>query len=135
MDYEGRVIALSSRKNWPRGEMLSRIAQYDPLIIATDKAHAVKLARELKTDFGVRLYAPHADLTHEEKAHLTRNANFHNRHERDALASAMKAYHSVENKMRQVARHAQQNGNSARITQMRSAVLRGVSIHDLLRAV
>lgn len=36
---------------------------------------------------------------------MTRDFRYNNAHEKDAIAAALKAYHGIENKMRQADRH------------------------------
>lgn len=106
VDFNGRPVAVKSAKNWPEDDFVQSIAQYSPVIIACDTNPSHKLANRLKAAFGARLYAPKRSLRQTDKLHMTAGFPCRNAHERDALAAALKAYHSIENKLRQTAKMA-----------------------------
>lgn len=121
VDFNGRAVRVESRKNWPAGELLRTAASFSPVIVACDTNPGHHLARELKRTFGARLYTPRKSLSQTEKQRMASAAwPCRNSHERDALAAALKAYHHVENKLRQAAKIA---GGDARAVQEK--VLRG----------
>ena len=129
LDYQGRLVALKSAKNMKKDALITELATYSPSLIACDTNPPVKLASRLKACFSTRLYCPDESLSIEEKNKLAKTAatspatatksaagpspsRFRNAHERDALAAAVKAFHSVENKLRQVGARAVRAGAS-----------------------
>ncbi|MFH0834907.1 MAG: DUF460 domain-containing protein [Candidatus Micrarchaeota archaeon] len=105
LDLDGNVLAMESRKNWDKGDFLRRLERWTPLIVASDTNPPLKFARKVATTFKARLFSPPRSLTHREKCRMTADYNYGNTHERDALAAALKAYHTTAaNKMRQVKR-------------------------------
>jgi hypothetical protein len=112
VDYEGRVAALESRKNWPRQALVERLARYTPEVIASDTCPAGRLARELLGYFPARLHEPLESLSQQEKSELAGGAlvRCRNKHERDALAAALKAWRAHANKLRQAEARALRAG-------------------------
>ncbi len=129
LDLQGNVLALRSRRNWGSEGFLQAIAAYDPVIVASDTNPPSKLANKLHRSFSCRLFCPKHSLTLQEKYKLTSEFRPKNAHERDALAAALKAFHSIENKVRQVKRRAQAHGKEPFLAQ--AAVLRGKRMSDV----
>ena len=105
LDLDGNLLAMESRKNWGKGDFLRRLERWTPLIVASDTNPPLKFAKKVAATFNARLFAPPRSLTHREKCRITSDYGYGNTHERDALAAALKAYHTTAaNKMRQVKR-------------------------------
>ncbi|PIT85127.1 hypothetical protein COU36_05040 [Candidatus Micrarchaeota archaeon CG10_big_fil_rev_8_21_14_0_10_59_7] len=129
LDLDGNILAMESRKNWNKGDFLRRLGRWTPLVVASDTNPPLKFAKKVAATFKARLFAPPRSLTHREKCRITRDFNYGNTHERDALASAIKAYNSIAaNKMRQVKRRF-----GTREAQER--VMRGERMASLCRGV
>ncbi len=132
LDYDGQLLALKSAKNMKKSKLVAELAPYSPSLIACDTNPPVRLASWLKTCFSARLYYPKESLLLEEKHKLAKKAKTKNSHERDALAAAKKALHSVENKLRQtMARAARAGASQARAA---SLVLAGQKMTDAVAA-
>jgi len=125
-------VALKSAKNMRKSALVNELASYSPSLIACDTNPPVKLASWLKTCFSTRLYYPRESLLLEEKNKLAKKARTRNSHERDALAAAVKAFHSMENKLRQVSARAARTG--ADQSKAASLVLAGRKMADAVAA-
>ncbi|MFH1200024.1 MAG: DUF460 domain-containing protein [Candidatus Micrarchaeota archaeon] len=104
VDFDGRVVAKSSRRNLGRERLIEILAPYGPIIVASDTNPPSKLSKAVATAFNARLSFPLHSLTYAQKSRMTKDYGYGNTHEKDALAAALKAYHSIENKMRQAGR-------------------------------
>ncbi|MBI5228933.1 DUF460 domain-containing protein [Candidatus Micrarchaeota archaeon] len=125
IDFDRRLVSLRSKRNWDQGQLVKHVSSFSPSLIACDTNPPQKAVSSLKACLPARLYYPLKSLTIKEKAELTREFKFKNRHERDALASALRAYHFIENKLRQVEKHFE--GDSSRIKRL---VLSGKKMSD-----
>jgi len=129
LDFDGRLQALRSKRNVRRESFMKWMADFDPILIASDTHPPSKLAKRLSASFGCRLFFPPRSLTLREKYKMTSRFRPKNSHERDALAAALKAYHHVENKMRQARRHARNAGRLEAAAQ--ASVLKGQRMSDV----
>ncbi|MFH1750390.1 MAG: DUF460 domain-containing protein [Candidatus Micrarchaeota archaeon] len=105
LNFNGEIVAIRSKRNAKRGDILRLLEPLGPVIIASDTNPPAKLARWLSAAFKCKLSFPPKSMTQMDKIRMTRSYNFKNTHERDALAGALKAYFKIANKMRQVERH------------------------------
>gem|GEM_PF-3577497 len=109
VSFEGKPLKVESHKHWSLGDVIGKIAAFSPAVIACDTNPTSGFARELKRAFGARLVFPRRSLHVYEKERMAHDAGLkvHNKHERDALAAALKAYHLLQNKLRQAGRKAE----------------------------
>ncbi len=105
---------------------------FEPVIIASDTNPPSKLSRWLAAAFKCRLSFPSKSATQMEKIRITRNCNFKNAHERDALSAARKAYFKIANKMRQVERHYREAASALEIDATKKIVAKGTRMADIL---
>lgn len=134
LSLSGEVVALESRKHWNRGEVAQKIAEYSPAVIACDTNPTSDFARELKAAFGARLVFPKKSMSvwRKEKMASRTGVKLGNKHERDALAAALKAFHLLENKLRQTAKRAR--GRPAeKVEAAQRKVLRGKKMFEAVR--
>ncbi|MEM3030451.1 MAG: DUF460 domain-containing protein [Candidatus Micrarchaeia archaeon] len=133
LDLSGRLVALASGRGWGKEEIVERIrAVGSPAIFACDVRSPPDLLLRLAGSFNAHLYAPEKDLREEEKRELAGGTPCANEHEMDALAAAKKAFHSVENKLRQVAKALTEEGLEAEEEFAKSLVLAGTSLSNVL---
>ncbi|MGB9577131.1 MAG: DUF460 domain-containing protein [Candidatus Micrarchaeia archaeon] len=143
LDYDGRIVALESKKNWSASEIIGEVmsvAADSPLLVASDVNPASKLARQVKAAFNAKLFKPTHSLGQLEKTrlvekHLRVTASRlepANAHERDALAAAVKAFHSIQNKMRQVRAKAA-GFQEQRVKSFQAEVLRGKKMASTIK--
>lgn len=131
LDFEGHLVALRSKRNASPNQLLAMVSAFDPAILASDTNPPSKLALRLASSFPCRLFFPKHSMTEREKFKMTAEYRPKNAHERDALAAALKAYHSVENKMRQVKRYAGRSGVT--ISRAQASVIRGKRMKEVAR--
>lgn len=92
VDLNGRVIAVKSKKEFKKQEILEFISQYGkPLIVATDKKKPPKFVEKIASTCGCILFSPRNDMQVEEKNVITKEFGL-SVHEKDAVASAKYAY-------------------------------------------
>lgn len=71
--------------------------KYRPVAIGTDVKNTPYLVKKIASSFGVKVVAPKEDLTHKEKAELVEiYSTYMNKHEFDALASAVYAFNEIK---------------------------------------
>ena len=131
LDLGKNVVKLWSRRDAGREELVRELREVGgPVIIATDKSVAPDFVLKVATDFNARLFVPRRDMGEGEKKHLTQGMAYGNTHEMDALASALKAYHSVENVLRKVERIVADRGMPEKAAEAQFLALSGVRIED-----
>lgn len=90
LDFDGKIILLESRRGISEKEIIGIIEKYGkPVIVTSDVRDPPDSIRRIATHFGARLFTPNRDLSVEEKKELTRNFEYKNIHERDALAAVL----------------------------------------------
>ncbi|MFH1107374.1 MAG: DUF460 domain-containing protein [Candidatus Micrarchaeota archaeon] len=122
VDFDGRVVAKASRRNIGRERLIEMLAPFSPVIVASDTNPPSKLSKAIAAAFNARLSFPRHSLTYAEKSRMTRDCGYNNAHEKDAIAAALKAYHGIENKMRQAGRHGASKEKVAAGRRIRDAV-------------
>ncbi len=78
--------------------------------MAAGRRYAEKPVRKVNPVFGARLYKPYYALQLNEKCIIAKLAKIRNPHKRDAYASAVKAYNTYRNKLKQASRAARDFG-------------------------
>lgn len=122
---------VQSKRNWGQRDFLARVAEFAPTIIAGDTRPPAKQVKKTTTAFRALLFAPRHSLTLEEKLLMTRDYAPRNAHERDALAAALKAWHSRQNKLRQLAAKLKEKGRIAERDAASEKVLKGTRMRDV----
>jgi len=127
VDLDGRVVAVESKRNWGDAGFVERVSSFQPLVIACDVRPASKTARALARVFSAKLFQPVHSLPIIEKARVASGYGVKNAHERDALAAALKAFHSMaQNKMKQTRRRLGERGVfGERLRKVQRLVLKG----------
>ncbi len=95
LDTNGELVYLHSKKGYKKSEILDDItARGKPLIVAADRNPLPKSVGKLASILGSKIYYPVKSLMTSEKAMLIKNfkLKMKNDHERDAIASAYRAY-------------------------------------------
>ena len=106
IDLDSRPVFITSGKELDRSEVLSIISRFGiATIIATDKTPVPDVVKKLAAALNAQLYIPPHSLSTAEKELIVKDyvqkygITIRNSHERDALAAALKAYKSFEQKM------------------------------------
>jgi predicted RNase H-like nuclease (RuvC/YqgF family) len=105
LDLGGRLLLLTSLKNADRSMISKAIIDTGrPLIIAGDVAPASRLLEKLAAAFSARIFSPEKSMDRLGKIEVAERYSkavspdeklWKNRHERDALAAALRAWKSL----------------------------------------
>jgi len=133
LDLSGRIVLIESGRGWGKEEVVEKVRRIgSPILLACDVRSPPELLLRLASSFNAHIYLPEKDLGEAEKRQLSSGAYFTNEHEMDALASARKAFHSVENKLRQVERALKEEGLEGEDEFAKGLVLSGTSLSSVL---
>jgi len=103
LDIYGNVINLSTFKNISIKELVKFISEFGTvLIVASDSKNFEKL-KKIASAFGSKIFLPEKQMSVIEKIKLTKNFYYEDLHQRDALASSIKAlkkYRNLINKIK-----------------------------------
>ncbi len=93
IDFDGNVIHVESKKEWPLDKVITRINEYGaPQVVATDKANPPYFVKRLSSNFGSILFYPEEDIPMNFKRQIARRYKITDPHQRDALAAALFAF-------------------------------------------
>jgi hypothetical protein len=110
LDTNGKVISLLSRRDMKRSDIINEIDKIGrPIIIACDVNPAPDSVEKMASTFGSKLSFPEVDLAVNEKVELTRGFKLEDKHQQDALASAIKAYKSFSKLIEKIERQLTKN--------------------------
>ncbi len=130
LDLNGNVVNVESRKEWSSSEVSEHILSFGkPVIIATDKRNPPDYIQKMKASFNCILYNPKEDISVEKKKALTSGYNVKNDHERDALASAIEAFNSFKNKLKNIEKRVPEGYD---IDEIKAGIIRGHSLKLML---
>lgn len=138
VDITGNVLAAMSARNFDRTEAVAYCARYgSPIVVATDVSAPPEAVKKLSAAFGAKLFVPAVDLSVEEKRELVRRfgAQPKTTHERDALASAFKAYMFYSRLFEAVRIKAANEGLSTHTLEIVRAVLEGKNVEAAISEV
>ncbi len=106
LDLNGNPVLITSGRELDRGSALSILSKYGVVtVVATDKNPPPDVVRKLASSLNAQLYVPPHSLSTSEKELIvkefceTKGVQVRNTHERDALAAAIKALRTFEQKM------------------------------------
>jgi len=140
IDLEGRLVFVESRRGMDRLSIVELIYRHGiPVLIASDVKPAPDLVRKLASSLHVPLFEAPRDMRVEEKQELVERflARHSTKiqldsHQRDALAAAIKAYHSLESKLRQAESYVLKLGLDVDLEAVKAAIIRGVSLAEAI---
>ncbi len=103
ISLKGKLIALESRRNFGKDEMIKFISSVCfPSMVATDRALPPSVVVKISSSFNSSLFVPEEDLKHGEKSELVKGFTVKDSHQKDALAAALYAYKRNEERLRRV---------------------------------
>ena len=112
LDLDGNFVAMWSDKNISRSDLAGFISEFGtPVMVCGDTNPVPRAVEKIASLFSARLVFPEETLSRKDKHGLTRafraepegsGKEWSNRHERDALASALHAWGRVRNLMERV---------------------------------
>jgi predicted RNase H-like nuclease (RuvC/YqgF family) len=101
---DGTVHALYSSRTADTADVTEWIIEQGrPIIVAADVEPMPETVEKFRRSFDAAGWRPTTDLPVDEKLHRTREANYANDHERDALAAALYAYDDHEDQFERIA--------------------------------
>jgi hypothetical protein len=80
-----------------------------PVVVAADVQPMPETVEKFRRSFDAAGWAPESDLPVDEKLHRTRDADYDNDHERDALAAALYAFDDHQDQFRRISRKVPPN--------------------------
>jgi predicted RNase H-like nuclease (RuvC/YqgF family) len=118
LDIEGNFVAMWSDKNISRSDLAKFISEFGtPLIVSGDTNPVPRSVEKVSALFSAKLFYPELTLSRKDKYELTRffkpelDKAWSNRHERDALASALHAWGRIRNLMDRIDKKVRPYGN------------------------
>uniref|UniRef100_A0A7C2VG32 DUF460 domain-containing protein n=1 Tax=Ignisphaera aggregans TaxID=334771 RepID=A0A7C2VG32_9CREN len=141
IDLSLNLLLVESSKELDRLDIIDRIYQYGiPVLIAVDTNPPPENARKLASMLGTPLYVPSETLDSETKDRLIEwfkkrthtSIKISTTHERDALASAVKAYKAYEKKLIELERKLLEMDIDVDLDEMKSLIFKGYSISNVL---
>ena len=101
---DGTVHALFSSRTADTADVTEWIIEQGrPIIVAADVEPMPETVEKFRRSFDAAGWRPTTDLPVDEKLHRTRETNYDNDHERDALAAALYAYDDHEDQFDRIA--------------------------------
>ena len=105
VSLDGRVLdRFSSRTVDTAGLIEWLIDRGRPLIVAADVTPMPQTVEKFRRSFDATRWVPESDIPIDEKVHRTRDHEYENDHERDAMAAALSAYDDHEDQFDRIAR-------------------------------
>jgi hypothetical protein len=105
VDLDGGVLETFSSRTADAADVVRWIIERGrPLLVAADVQPMPETVEKFRRSFEAAGWAPDADLPVDEKLHRTRNADYANDHERDALAAALFAFDAHEDQFARITR-------------------------------
>ncbi len=98
-------------------------------MIATDRKNPPDYILKMRASFNCILYTPKDDISVEKKKSLTSAYRTKNDHERDALASALEAFNTFRNKLRNIEKRVPEGYD---IDEIKAGIIRGHSLKLML---
>ncbi|MFH0711245.1 MAG: DUF460 domain-containing protein [Candidatus Aenigmatarchaeota archaeon] len=113
LDTDRKLISLLSRRDMQRKDIINEIDLVGrPIIIACDVNPAPDSVDKIAATFGSKLFIPDTDLSVDEKVELTREFEIKDKHQQDALASAIKAYRTYSKVIERVKKRLEETGQT-----------------------
>lgn len=133
LDLKKDILNISSSKNFSVDNIVEYISQTgNPIIIATDVHNIHQTVEKVSSSFQCKTFAPSTSLSIKEKNEITREYSVNNAHERDALASALKAYDHYKTKFENIDSRLKDLGVKNLSSAVKTLVLRGYTVKNAL---
>jgi len=140
VDLDLNPLLVLSSKNLDREEILQIIRKYGiPVLVSTDKNPPPEIIEKLAASLNTVLYCPSRTLSTAEKDSLVyeyveiHKLNLKTTHERDALASCLKAYKEYEEKFLQLTSKLNEIGlHPRRLQKYKAEIIRGRPVAEVV---
>jgi predicted RNase H-like nuclease (RuvC/YqgF family) len=105
LDLDGNVLDVHSTRTADTADVIEWLIERGrPVVVAADVEPMPETVEQFRRSFEAAGWAPDSDLPVDEKLHRTRDADYDNDHERDALAAALHAYDDHEDQIARITR-------------------------------
>jgi len=143
VDLDLNPLLVLSSKNLDREEILQIIRKYGiPVLVSTDKNPPPEIIEKLAASLNSVLYSPSRTLSTAEKDSLVyeyveiHKLNLKTTHERDALASCLKAYKEYEEKFLQLMSRLNEIGlHPRRLQKYKAEIIRGRPVAEVVEKI
>ncbi len=143
VDLDLNPLLVLSSKNLDREEILQIIRKYGiPVLVSTDKNPPPEIIEKLAASLNSVLYSPSRTLSTAEKDSLVyeyveiHKLNLKTTHERDALASCLKAYKEYEEKFLQLMSRLNEIGlHPRRLQKYKAEIIRGRPVAEVVERI
>jgi len=116
LNINKKLKEIGSLKNIGVNELIERISKKgNVVLVGCDKKKIPKFIIKFAVKFSARIVKPKHDLTVNEKRKLCNNFKYKNKHEMDALASALFAYNITKDLFDSVKRFINENQKEMKI--------------------
>jgi predicted RNase H-like nuclease (RuvC/YqgF family) len=139
LDLNANLLSLRSEKELTRKDIIRETSNYGvPVYVCSDVYPPPEFVKKLCKSVNAKLFSPFHTMSVAEKREITRkflegkNLKVKDSHQRDALASAIKAYQALKNKFEQVEAHVKEMNVEVPLDQVKASVARGVSISEAI---
>ncbi len=143
VDLDLRPLVITSGRNLDREDILQITLKYGkPILITTDKNPPPEMVEKIAANLNATLYYPPKSLSSIEKDALVYDyilsyrLAVKNTHERDSLASCIKAYREFEDKFRQLTAKLNEIGLPvSKLQRYKAEIVKGKSIADVIEEI
>lgn len=140
LTLDGKPLLVISRRNLSRNAVVKIISDCGKaVLIATDVPKPSQFVRKIAAIFGANIYVPSRPIPIEEKRRLVQTylkeyswIDVTDSHQRDALASAIKAYSSFRQKFKRLEEEIRKKLLNVSLTEAKVMVIKGHSIKDIV---
>jgi predicted RNase H-like nuclease (RuvC/YqgF family) len=103
-DLDGTVLDVLSTRTADTAEVIEWIIERGrPVVVAADVEPMPETVEKIRRSFDAAGWVPESDLPVDEKLHRTRDHDYDNDHERDAMAAALHAFDGHEDQFDRIA--------------------------------
>ncbi|WP_435155531.1 DUF460 domain-containing protein [Haladaptatus sp. DFWS20] len=104
-DLDGTLLDVWSTRTADTADVIEWIIERGrPIIVAADVTPMPETVEKIRRSFDAASWTPERDLPIDEKQHRTREENYDNDHQRDAMAAAFFAFDGHEDQFQRIAR-------------------------------
>ena len=136
LNLEGEILDLSSFRSFSLDDIVEYILDFGiPMIMATDVSDVHHTVEKLSAAFGCKTFAPQRSLSVKEKNEMTKEYTFGNAHERDALASVLKARDYYRAKFENVDARLENIGAGNLSSAVKTLVLKDYTVKDAVETL
>jgi len=136
LDLKRDIVDISSSKNFSVDNIVEHLLKFGtPVIIATDVSNVHQTVEKVSSSFQCKTFAPATPLSIREKNEITKEYSVSNAHERDALASALKAYDHYRTKFENIDARLEDLGAKNLSSAVKTLVLRDFTVKNALNTL